>query len=697
MGIITRAAESFERREIRGVTLDPKLWRSITATGSASGVTVTKQNSLSIAAVYSCVRVLSDTLGMLPLQVFERTGDDSRRRAREHALDRVLGLISNDEMTAFTLRQTLQAHVLTWGNGFAEIESNGRGNISALWPLRPDKTTIARRKGRLYYITEVPASAGDLAGPVWLDADRVFHVHGLGFDGLSGYSPIALHRENLGLTKATEIHGARFFGNGARPGLILKHPGELSENAQKRLRESWSETHGGLDQTQRLAILEEGMDLETVGIPPNEAQFLETRQFQTAEIARIYRVPPHMIGDLERATFSNIEHQGIDFLNYSIGPWLKSWEQEIARQLLTEPELDRYYAEFIRAGIVAGDLQTRYEAYGVGRQNGFLSANDIRRLENMEPIGPEGDLYLVPLNMVPAELAGDFGASAGNGDRAWRLLGALGALSGDPQPEPLQIGAGADIEIRNQAAASRHRLMSSWVRPYEQAAGRIVRREANDITNAARRFSKAGALGEWELWLDEFYREFSGVIAGEFRPLAWSYGDLITAEVENELGGRGFSPAELRELPTEAEPFSQSYIEGFAARYITRSRDRIDEIIREQIGAGSDWLAALEAEFDQRRETKPASVAREESVRYNNALSVALYAIGGVKYLIWRAIGKSCPYCQKMNGRRIAIASSFFSGGETFEPEGADRPLKVSRKVKHAPLHRGCDCMVTAG
>jgi hypothetical protein len=239
--------------------------------------------------------------------------------------------------------------------------------------------------------------------------------------------------------------------------------------------------------------------------------------------------------------------------------------------------------------------------------------------------------------------------------------------------------------------------MRSWLRPYEQAAGRIVRREANDITNAARRFAGAGALGEWETWLEGFYQEFAGVIAGEFRPLAWSYGDLVAAEVEAELGARGLSPDELRDLPAEAEPFSQSYVEGFAARYVTRSRDRIDEIIRESIGAGSPWLEALEAEFDQRRETKPASIAGEESVRYNNALSVALYVMGGVGYLVWRAFGKSCPYCQKMNGRRIGISSAFFLGGESFEPEGAAGPLKVSGKIKHAPLHRGCDCMVTAG
>ena len=391
-GILTRA---FERpAEARGVTVDPQLWRSITRASSASGVTITQSSALTISAVFACVRVLSETLASLPLHLNERLEGDDRRRAREHALYPVLHSIANEEMTSYTLRETLQAHVLTWGNGFAEIESSRGGDVLALWPLRPDKTKPERRAGALGYKTELPESVG--GGSAWLRAENVFHVHGLGFDGLQGYSVIGMHKDNLGLAKATEIHGARFFGNGARPGLVLKHPGELSENAHSRLRESWQETHGGLDRSQRLAILEEGMDLETIGIPPNEAQFLETREFQVAEIARLFRVPPHMIGDLKRATFSNVEQQAIDFVVHSMGPWLSRWEQEIYRQLLTRPERARFYAEFLVAGLLRGDTESRYNAYATGKGNGWLSANDIRRMENLNSIGPAGDVYMVP-------------------------------------------------------------------------------------------------------------------------------------------------------------------------------------------------------------------------------------------------------------------------------------------------------------
>lgn len=685
MGILTRA---FDRGEKRGVTIDPQLWRSIMASSSASGVTITQSSALTIGAVFACVRVLSETLASLPLHVNERLEGDDRRRARDHALYPVLHSIANPEMSSFSLREILQAHVLTWGNGYAEIESSQGGDVIALWPLRPDKTNPARRGGILGYDTELPKSAG--GGSKWLMADRVFHVHGLGFDGLSGYSVIKLFRDALGLTKATEIHGGKFFANGARPGGLLKHPGILSENAQERLRSTWYETHGGLDKSQRLAILEEGMEFEAIGIPPDDAQFLETREFQTTEIARIFRVPPHMIGDLTRATFSNIEQQAIDFVVNSIGPWLVRWEQEIYRQLLTAPERLRYYAEFLVAGLLRGDTEARFGSYAIGKNNGWLSANDIRRLENMNSIGPAGDVYMVPLNMVPAEQAGDFGGN----DRALLSPGALGGASGRREPNgPEAEGA----EVRNAAAVARGRLSVAWGRQYSEAAGRVVRREANDITNGARRFKSAGAVAGFYNWLDNFYLDHVGYVRAQFRPIAWSYGDMIAVSVADEVGDRALGAAEIRELPASAEGFAETYVDAFVDRHNARSKDRVHETVQKAIANGEPWFAALEAEFDQEREKRPAIIAAEETIRFNNALALALYVGLGVGWVVWRAIGKSCPYCKKLNGRRVRARIPFLSGGESFHPEGADRPLKVTRKILHAPAHKGCDCMITAG
>lgn len=673
MGLLTRAFNGGERR---GVTLSPELWRSISATATASGITISHKTALQLSAVWACVRVLSETLASLPLILYETTGaEEGKRRARGHALYPVLHTMANPEMTSFTLRETLQAHVGTWGNGYAEIEYTNGGDILALWPLRPDKTRPIRINGALVYSIEFPATVGGGSG--YLPADRIFHVHGLGFDGLIGYSPVALFRQSLGLAGALEKFGAAFFGNGARPGAVLKYPGKLSPEGKKNLQDSWQAYHGGLDQAHRLAILEEGLDIETIGIPPDEAQFLASRQFQTTEIARIYRVPPHLIGDLEHATFSNIEHQGIEFVIHTMRSWLVRWEQEISRQLLTGPERDRYYAEFLVDALLRGDTLSRYQAYAVARQNGWLNADDIRGLENMDPIpGGAGKVYLVPLNMIPATAAGAVPAAGENGARA-----------------ALQV---ASLAERRARGLGRYRLTGAWRRQYQEAAGRVIRREANDITNAARNYAKAGGPGDFVMWLEDFYRDHAGFAAGQLRPVAWGYGELIAAEVAEELGARGLGGAEVRALPEEAEPWAQRYVEAWASRHATRSKTEIQEVIRRAQAEGDPWFEALEAELEGWRDTKPAEIAAEESVRYNNGLGVHLYGLAGVNRLTWVTFDQSCPYCQSLDGQIVGIRGWFLEAGSEFMPEGAERPLTPGTNIRHAPAHRGCDCLVMA-
>lgn len=697
MGILTRALAGGERR---GVTLSPELWRSITAAGSASGVTISHGTALQIAAVFSCVRVLSETLAMLPLHLYERVGD-GKSRARGHALYPVLHSIANPEMTSFTLRETLQAHVATWGNGYAEIQENGRGDIVALWPLRPDKTRPVRIGGDLVYEVELPDSIGGGGGR--LPAERVFHVHGLGFDGLTGYSVIRLHREAMGLAMATERFGARFFGNGARPSMVLKYPGQLDQPAQDRLKDSWQDFYGGLDNAHRLAILEEGMELETIGIPPDEAQFLATRKFQVAEIARIFRVPPHLIGDLERATFSNIEHQGIEFVTYTMGPWLGRWEQEITRQLLTAPERSRYHAEFLVDALLRGDTQARYNAYSIGRQNGWLSANDVRRFENMDPIDG-GDVYLVPLNMQPADMAGaGFPGDGGTDERGrWVLQSISGAVQ--PVGELIELSSpalGGGDESR-AAGMARHRLARVWRRQYAEAIGRVIRRETNDVGNQARGAAKRGTLAEFLLWLDRFYVEdHQGFTAGAVRPVAFSYAESVAVDVADELGARGLDVAEFRQLAADEsgapwEPFAQRYVEAHAQRHATRSKEQINKIVRRALAEGQPWIEALEAEFDQWRAERPDRSAREETTRFNNALAVHLYGMAGIARVRWITIDKSCPYCRSLNYKVIGIRDHFLAAGTEFNPEGADRPMKIGINIGHPPAHRGCDCVTVA-
>ena len=236
----------------------------------------------------------------------------------------------------------------------------------------------------------------------------MLHIPGLGFDGLVGYSPIAMAKNAIGMAIACEEYGAKFFANGAAPGGVLEHPGTIKD--PQRVRESWQSTFGGSGNANKIAVLEEGMKYTPIGISPEQAQFLETRKFQINEIARIFRVPPHMVGDLEKSSFSNIEQQSLEFVKYTLEPWLVRWEQSIQRTLLSPEEKKRYFAKFNVEGLLRGDYASRMSGYATARQNGWMSANDIRELENMDRIPAEegGDLYLINGNMLPLGNAGAF-------------------------------------------------------------------------------------------------------------------------------------------------------------------------------------------------------------------------------------------------------------------------------------------------
>ena len=304
-------------------------------------------------------------------------------------------------MTSFVLREVMLAHLLLWGNSYCQILRTGRNQVTGLYPLLPDHMDVDRDKNGMLTYT-YSTSTGQR---VVLTPEEVLHIPGLGFDGVMGYSPIALERNAIGLGIASEEYGSKFFSNGARPSGILTHPNTVKNPAA--LRESWNSIYGGSGNANRVAILEEGMRFEPIAIPNNEAQFLETRKFQVDEICRIFRVPPHLVGDLEHATFSNIEHMSIDFAVHTIRPWLVRIEQSMNRALFTDQEKGRFYVQFNIDGLMRGDYKSRMEGYAIARQNGWMSANDIRALENQNPIPKEegGDAYLVNGNMIPITTA----------------------------------------------------------------------------------------------------------------------------------------------------------------------------------------------------------------------------------------------------------------------------------------------------
>ena len=372
--------------------------------GSSSGKAVTERSAMQMTAVYSCVRILSEAVAGLPLHFYRYTDDGGKEKAIDHPLYNLLHDEPNPEMTSFIFRETLMTHLLLWGNAYAQIIRNGKNEVIALYPLMPNKMDVSRDKsGQLYYtyVTQ-PEEAHTMKGTVvYLRPSEVLHIPGLGFDGLVGYSPIAMAKNAIGMAVACEEYGAKFFANGAAPGGVLEHPGTIKD--PQRVRESWQSTFGGSGNSNKVAVLEEGMKYTPIGISPEQAQFLETRKFQINEIARIFRVPPHMVGDLEKSSFSNIEQQSLEFVKYTLDPWIVRWEQSIRRALLSSEEKQKYFVKFNLEGLLRGDYQSRMNGYAIGRQNGWMSANDIRELENQDRIPAEegGDLYLVNGNMLP--------------------------------------------------------------------------------------------------------------------------------------------------------------------------------------------------------------------------------------------------------------------------------------------------------
>ena len=378
---------------------------------STSGKRVNERSAMQMTAVYSCVRILSEAVAGLPLHLYRYTDTGGKEKAIDHPLYFLLHDEPNAEMTSFIFRETLMTHLLLWGNAYAQIIRNGRGEVVGLYPLMPDRMNVDRDKdGQIYY--EYRVSTDDAhtlkEGIVQLNPSEVLHIPGLGFDGLVGYSPIAMARNAIGMAIACEEYGAKFFANGAQPSGVLEHPGTLKDPA--KIRESWTQTFGGSHNANKVAVLEEGMKYTPISISPEQAQFLETRKFQIDEIARIFRVPPHMVGDLDKSSFSNIEQQSLEFVTYTLDPWICRWEQSIVRSLLSSDEKKSYFVKFNVDGLLRGDYKSRMDGYAVGRQNGWMSANDIRELENLDRI-PEadgGDLYLINGNMTKLKDAGIF-------------------------------------------------------------------------------------------------------------------------------------------------------------------------------------------------------------------------------------------------------------------------------------------------
>ena len=644
---------------------------------SLAGTNVSEEGSLRNTAVFACVRLISQSLASIPLIMYERRGRQ-RLRATNHPLYRVLHDQGNAEMTAFEVTEARLAAGLLWGNGYAEIEYDDQWQVRGIWPMTPAAVGVERNDA---YELQYTYWNERLGRGFVLPAYRVLHLRYLIVRGAVGISPVRAAMNAIGLGNAIEEFGSRYFANGSRPSIILKHPKKLSPEAYERLRSSFEEQWAGLSDAHRINLLEEGVTADAIGIPPEEAQFLESRKYQVAEISRLYGVPLDSLGDNSAASYASVEQFGMNLRTYAFGSWATRDQQALQRDLLTEEERGRYYIEYLFDALERADISTRTQAYNTLRQIGAISANEIRERENMNPIAG-GDSYWQPLNVVEANADGvtvETRAAPSTPERT--------ARRGEQRAQ-------SDDEIA-KLTAHRQKLFRQYQPLFEDAATRLVNREVADIRRAVKKHLQKRAEGqrsvdEFRDWLAKFYADLREVIPDLFEATLRSLAEHMATDVAKEIDVE--DPGYTDEMRT----FVEEYLKNFAAGYTASGERQIKALLDAATADNVDPADTVGERLDGWEENRAKKTGRQQAFEGGNALVVGLYGAMGVQQMRWAARGDSCPFCKKMNGRIVGINESFVQGGEKVHGDDGAEPMLIRRTKRHGPLHGTCDCVVVA-
>lgn len=659
MGIISSIVE----KRASSTLAKPKQWLVDLLGGNKSivGIRVDEKTALTYSAFFCGVKIYAETIAQLPLHLYERVDHRNKRKAINKRLYFLLHNQPNPEMTSFVYKETAQQHVLLWGNHYANIEWRADGEPAALWPLNPAKT-IPRRNPKTKKIEyEVTLPDGEMR---ILKASEVFHLPGMGWNGLMGFSVLRLARESIGLGLATEEFGARFFANGAHPGGIIEYPGKLSDEAFERYKRDARKEYSGLSKSHRLMILEEGLKYHQTGIPPEDAQFLETRKFQIEEIARWLNLPPHMLKNLDRATFSNIEQQSTEFVTFSLAPWMIRWEQQLDKDLLIGKEKQKYYVKFNFKGLLRGDSQARAEFYNRMFQMGAFSPNDILELEDQNTFSG-GDTRYVPLNMIPVEAENP---KIGDKNRS------------EKQKELRELRMKRSVAIRGNVAKRYKKLL-------KKASDKIVNLEIEAVRGKSGEELKNRSAGNFESWLEEYYESFSGEIKSELGPVIQVFAEEIAERAAEEIS---------LETIDNLQRFISDYIDNFAISYSRLSRNQLRKLVQEAIENELDLYESINEKLNDWEANRAEQIATEQATKVNGAISSMIF-LGAGYSLFWVAGANACEYCLTMNGKKVSGGQPFLGKGESLEADGKEGALTVQRSVGHPPLHNGCQCGIAPG
>jgi HK97 family phage portal protein len=631
--------------------------------GTYSGKEVTAETSVSTTAWGAAVMLMGEVMGSLPLHIVQQQDVGGRSISsvkRGHSLDSVLHYAANPEMSALEFRALIEDHLLNYGNFYAQVARNNKDEVVSLWPLDPSRMRVFRDKGSLVYLYEtedrkIAFKSGD---------GRLYHERVFCRDGITGTAPLAVLEQALALTMSVDEYAAKFFANSSAPMGVLETDLPLNDEGFARLKKDWEETYKAGKNAHQVAILEQGLKFKPLAFNPKDSQMLELRKFQVTEVSRVTRIPGHLLADLDRATFNNIEELGIGFVKYALVHRCIRTEQNIWRQLLTEQERKSGYgAKHNLKGLLRGDTKTQSEFYRTVFDLGAASPDDIREWEDMPPL-PDGlgDIYTM--------------------QSARTTLDRIGQEPPKPEPQDEENG----IRERRARATSRRDLQSSFVPVLADSGQRLVNIDANKIEQEGLKVLRDSGLGAFLLWLDT-HKEF---MAGEAsKRIATPYsalGAALRSAIEEETGSQV-----TQEVLDEA---LAALVAGFAVRYATETAGQVQGLIRKAQDEGIEPAEAILTRVGEWREKRAEKIGKRESTLFGGALAKTLFLAAGISAFRWSTIGKNCPLCNAMDGAIVRGGQPFMKTGDSLEVEGA-APLKTSRNIPHPPLHSGCDCILS--
>ncbi len=694
MGLFPTQAE---QRAVPG-PIDDFWYKLFPNQSTLSGVKVSESTMLSSSAVFACINVISQDIAQLPFVLYKRLKDKKgKEKATEHTLFPLLRFSPNPEMTAYSFKQTLQSHILGWGNAYANVERDRSNRIKALWILLPNNMKVTRENGELAYNYRLPNGQ-----EVIMRKEDVLHIPGLSYNGIVGYAPITLMREALALSLAEEGYSARFFGNGAMPTHVMKHPGKIGDEGKKNIHKAWDKMHKGVQNSHRMAILEEGIDIQAIGLSQTDSQFLEGREFQINELARYFRMPLHKIQKMNDTSYNNIENMSQEYVSGTLQPHATQWEQSVHLTLLGRNEKSTYFAEFMFQDLLRGNSEARAKFYKSMWETGSLSPDDIRAMENLNPIPDgDGDQYFVPLNFIPIDKAGedinpikDTGANNtvdpdDNNDNEEEEETKILAVSKETQTLQ-EIRAQRTVKIRN-------RIRNAYYSLFKDAGTAIVAKETVFVRRAIKKY---GNTDEFKKQLDKFYKnEIKKTIQKRFGAVLISYYDTLAPEVYIELNLDDGSIDGI-------EKFTQDYIDGYYNRHTGSSLGQINSILnpdKRLIRADNindededDEITALNTRMDEWDEKRGNKIAVAEIVQAEGAL-VVMMTLSQERTLIWQIQGKTtCEACISLQGKVVEKDQWFVQQNDDI-PNGDLADIHVRFSKKHPPLHYACDCIVVPG